>query len=74
MKCMNPVCTNDVDALHMSDDGYCNDCHNKMLDDLLIEESEETRYLSDMSLAMICNREARYVGHRSSRRKLGLWL
>lgn len=53
MKCANPVCNTDVDALHMDDDGYCNECHDKILDDMAIAESEETKYLSDESLEII---------------------
>lgn len=53
MKCNNPKCDNEVDALHMDDEGYCNDCHDKMLDNLLIEESDETKYLSDQSLEIM---------------------
>lgn len=47
MKCKNVECGEIVDALHMDDEGYCDDCHNKMLDGLLIEESDETRFLSN---------------------------
>ena len=53
-KCKNPVCDEIVDALHMDDEGYCGECHDKILDGLLIPESEETRFLSDESLQIIC--------------------
>lgn len=56
MKCKNPECKNEVDALHMSDEGYCLDCHDKILDGLLIEESEETMCLSDESLRIMVMR------------------
>lgn len=56
MKCTNPECKNEVDALHMSDDGYCIDCYNKILDGLLIEESDETKCLSDESLEIVNRR------------------
>ncbi len=54
LKCKNPECGIIVDALHMDDEGYCIICHNKMLDMLIIEESEETKYLSDESLNIMC--------------------
>lgn len=38
----------------MDDDGYCNECHDKIVDRLLIEESDETRFLSDESLNIMC--------------------
>lgn len=63
MKCTNPECKNEVDALHMDDEGYCIDCHNKILDSLLIEESDETKCLSDESLEI--------VGRRSVMRRHG---
>ena len=50
MKCKNPNCNNQVDALHMDDEGYCNECHDAILELLLLEESAETRCLSDESL------------------------
>ena len=59
MKCKNPLCENQVDALHMDDDGYCNICHDKRLDNLLLEESEETKYLSDESLEIMSRRSVR---------------
>ena len=54
IKCANSECKNMVDALHMDDDGYCDDCHNKILDGLRIEESEETKFLSEESLDIMC--------------------
>lgn len=54
IECANPVCKNVVDALHMDDNGYCEDCHNKIIDELIIEESDETRFLSDESLRIMC--------------------
>jgi hypothetical protein len=36
MKCENG-CGNDVDALHMSDEGYCDECYDKKLEELLID-------------------------------------
>lgn len=54
IKCANSECNEEVDAVHMDDDGYCDDCHNKILDGLMIEESDETRFLSDESLNIIC--------------------
>jgi hypothetical protein len=54
LKCANPDCNEEVDALHMDDDGYCDDCHNKIIDGLQIEESDETRFLSDESLRIMC--------------------
>ena len=65
MKCKNPVCQNDIDALHMDDEGYCNDCHDKMLDELIIEESEETKHLSDISLEIMCRHPIK-VRHRKN--------
>lgn len=53
MKCKNSKCDNDVDALHMDDEGYCVGCHDKILDSLLIEESDETKCLSDESLEIM---------------------
>ncbi len=53
-KCKNPECGKIVDALHMDDEGYCYDCHDKILDELIIEESDETRFLSDESLRVKC--------------------
>jgi hypothetical protein len=55
IKCADPVCKNMVDALSMDDDGYCDDCHNKIIDGLIIEESDETRFLSDESLRIMCS-------------------
>lgn len=59
LKCANPECKNIVDALSMDDDGYCNDCHNKIIDGLQIEESDETRFLSDESLQIMCEHPVR---------------
>ena len=31
MKCANG-CGREVDALHMSDEGYCEECHDRIID------------------------------------------
>ncbi len=67
-KCKNPECGKEIDALHMDDEGYCIDCHNKMLDSLLIEESEETKFLSDESLEIISRSTG--VSHRKRSKKI----
>lgn len=54
VKCANPECSEEVDALHMDDEGYCNDCHDRIIDGLIIEESDETRFLCDESLRIMC--------------------
>lgn len=41
MKCINPKCNNEIDALHMTDDGYCDDCYDAILDNLLINKVGE---------------------------------
>ena len=56
LKCKNPSCETEVDALSMDDDGYCNDCHDGIIDGLLVEESDETRFLCDESLRIMCER------------------
>jgi hypothetical protein len=66
LKCANPECENRVDALHMDDDGYCYDCHDRMLDGLLIEESDDTRFLSDESLRIMCEHPVRVRSSRQS--------
>lgn len=66
LRCANPACKNVVDALHMDDDGYCDDCHNRTLDELRIEESDETRFLSDESLQIMCAYPVRVRSSRSS--------
>lgn len=66
LKCANPVCTEEVDALNMDDNGYCDDCHNKIIDGLIIEESDETRFLSDESLSIMCSHPTK-VRVRSSK-------
>jgi hypothetical protein len=66
LKCTNPECKNIVDALHMDDDGYCNDCHDGIIDELVIEESDETRFLCDESLRIMCEHPVR-VRTRPSR-------
>lgn len=43
-------------------EGYCIDCHNKILDGLLIDESDETKCLSDESLRIMVMRPARARG------------
>lgn len=73
MKCKNSECNNEVDALSMDDEGYCDTCHNKMLDECLITESDETKFLSDRSLEIICStspvsRVSRVSRYRSRRR------
>jgi len=55
VRCKNIECGKKVDALHMDDEGYCDECHDKILDGLIIEESDDTRYLSDESLNLICS-------------------
>jgi hypothetical protein len=65
IKCANPSCNKEVDALHMDDDGYCDDCHNERIDGMVIEESEETRFLSDDSLRIMCSHPVKI--RRSSR-------
>lgn len=70
-KCKNPVCGKIVNALHMDDEGYCDECHDKILDGLLIQESEETRFLSDQSLQIICEQPTRLrapIGKRHNMR------
>lgn len=59
LKCANSECNKEVDALHMDDEGYCDDCHNKIIDELRIEESEETKFLSDESLNIMCDHPIR---------------
>ena len=66
LKCANPECKNIVDALNMDDDGYCNDCHDRIIDGLRIDESDETRFLSDESLNIMCECPVR-IRVRSSR-------
>lgn len=34
MECKNG-CGAEVDALHMSDEGYCEECYDKIIDDIL---------------------------------------
>ncbi len=70
MKCKNHLCKNEVNALSMDDEGYCDYCHNKMLDDMLIEESEETRCLSDESLEIILWRMNRHQIRATSRKTM----
>ncbi len=67
LKCADPGCNNKVDALHMDDEGFCEDCHDRRLDGLLIEESEETRSLSDESLDLMVSHPVKI---RSIRRYL----
>lgn len=66
LKCANPECHKEVDALHMDDNGYCDDCHNKIIDELVIEESDETRFLSDESLSIMCEHPIRVRPSRSA--------
>jgi len=40
MKCKNSICRNEINPLHMNNEGYCIDCHNEFLENLLIEESK----------------------------------
>lgn len=65
-KCANPMCENKVDALNMDDDGYCDDCHNKIIDGLITEESDETRFLSDESLRIMCMHPVKLRSSRPS--------
>jgi hypothetical protein len=66
VKCASSDCKNMVDALSMDDEGYCNDCHDKRVDGLIIEESDETRFLSDESLRIMCEHPIRVRSSRSS--------
>ncbi len=50
MKCKNSGCKNEIDALHMNNEGYCINCHNDFLNNLLIEESRnKNHYLANHS-------------------------
>lgn len=67
IKCANTSCDNKVDALSMDDDGCCDECHNKLIDGMIVEESDETRFLSDESLRIMCEHPIRVNRVRSSR-------
>lgn len=63
-------CGGEFDALHITDDDYCRNCEEEIVNSINTDdESEETRYLSNDSLGAIIHRlEERGTNWRGDRR------